>query len=177
MLHDHVFLWLRRTESRSQKHGHVSESQEGLSPYFLLTLLVPLILPMPVSEGLLDPCQIRVRKYRRGQHVKFQAFDQRYTGDWVHQSCSRHWEGGGGQNRCTLVSFLLTWERRREIRRMGRKNYRCRPPQGFMSNRGRVVKASDSKSDSLWERRFESCRLRASFEAFDRLSSRFFVWR
>ena len=28
------------------------------------------------------------------------------------------------------------------------------------SNRGRVVKASDSKSDSLWERRFESCRLR-----------------
>ena len=28
------------------------------------------------------------------------------------------------------------------------------------SNRGREVKASDSKSDSLWERRFESCRLR-----------------
>ena len=27
-------------------------------------------------------------------------------------------------------------------------------------NCGRVVKASDSKSDSLWERRFESCRLR-----------------
>ena len=25
---------------------------------------------------------------------------------------------------------------------------------------GRVVKASDSKSDSLWERRFESCQLR-----------------
>ena len=23
---------------------------------------------------------------------------------------------------------------------MGRKNYRCRPPQGFMSNRGRVVR-------------------------------------
>ena len=29
-------------------------------------------------------------------------------------------------------------------------------------SRGRVVKASDSKSDSLWERRFESCRLRQS---------------
>ena len=28
------------------------------------------------------------------------------------------------------------------------------------SSRGRVVKASDQKSDSLWERRFESCRLR-----------------
>ena len=28
------------------------------------------------------------------------------------------------------------------------------------SRRGRVVKASDLKSDSLWERRFESCRLR-----------------
>ena len=31
------------------------------------------------------------------------------------------------------------------------------------SNRGREVKASDSKSDSLWERRFESCRLRIFF--------------
>ena len=30
-------------------------------------------------------------------------------------------------------------------------------------SRGRVVKASDSKSDSLWERRFESCRLRTFF--------------
>ena len=28
---------------------------------------------------------------------------------------------------------------------------------------GRVVKASDSKSDSLWERRFESYQLRLSF--------------
>ena len=31
------------------------------------------------------------------------------------------------------------------------------------SSRGREVKASDSKSDSLWERRFESCRLRTLF--------------
>jgi hypothetical protein len=31
---------------------------------------------------------------------------------------------------------------------------------GNYGSRGRVVKASDSKSDSLWERRFESCRLR-----------------
>uniref|UniRef100_A0A1A9VLX2 Uncharacterized protein n=1 Tax=Glossina austeni TaxID=7395 RepID=A0A1A9VLX2_GLOAU len=30
----------------------------------------------------------------------------------------------------------------------------------LQSSRGRVVKASDSKSDSLWERRFESYRLR-----------------
>ena len=30
----------------------------------------------------------------------------------------------------------------------------------FRSSRGRVVKASDQKSDSLWERRFESYRLR-----------------
>lgn len=30
-------------------------------------------------------------------------------------------------------------------------------------SRGRVVKASDSKSDSLWERRFESYRLRYLF--------------
>jgi hypothetical protein len=30
-------------------------------------------------------------------------------------------------------------------------------------SRGRAVKASDSKSDSLWERRFESCRLRETF--------------
>ena len=29
-----------------------------------------------------------------------------------------------------------------------------------MGSRGRVVKASDQKSDSLWERRFESYRLR-----------------
>ena len=34
-------------------------------------------------------------------------------------------------------------------------------------NRGRVVKASDSKSDSLWERRFESCRLRRIFEELE----------
>ena len=34
---------------------------------------------------------------------------------------------------------------------------------GFNSSRGRVVKASDSKSDSLWERRFESYRLRKEF--------------
>ena len=33
--------------------------------------------------------------------------------------------------------------------------------KGRQCNRGRVVKASDSKSDSLWERRFESCRLRS----------------
>ena len=33
------------------------------------------------------------------------------------------------------------------------------------SNRGREVKASDSKSDSLWERRFESCRLRIFFSS------------
>lgn len=32
-----------------------------------------------------------------------------------------------------------------------------------MCSRGRVVKASDSKSDSLWERRFESYRLRIFF--------------
>ena len=31
------------------------------------------------------------------------------------------------------------------------------------SGRGRVVKASDSKSDSLWERRFESYRPRKVF--------------
>ena len=31
------------------------------------------------------------------------------------------------------------------------------------SSRGRVVKATDSKSVSLWERRFESCRLRTYF--------------
>ena len=37
--------------------------------------------------------------------------------------------------------------------------------KGRQCNRGRVVKASDSKSDSLWERRFESCRLRKSFWA------------
>ena len=32
-------------------------------------------------------------------------------------------------------------------------------------SRGRAVKASDSKSDSLWERRFESCRLRKLYIA------------
>ncbi len=38
-------------------------------------------------------------------------------------------------------------------------------------NRGRVVKASDSKSDSLWERRFESCRLRQFHRLFYRTQS------
>ena len=38
----------------------------------------------------------------------------------------------------------------------------------FHSSRGRVVKASDSKSDSLWERRFESYRLRISILLFNR---------
>ena len=33
----------------------------------------------------------------------------------------------------------------------------------YMGRCGRVVKASDSKSDSLWERRFESCHLRKIF--------------
>lgn len=33
-------------------------------------------------------------------------------------------------------------------------------------SRGRVVKASDSKSDSLWERRFESYRLRIFFSSY-----------
>ena len=36
-------------------------------------------------------------------------------------------------------------------------------PTVFASSRGRVVKASDSKSDSLWERRFESYRLRFGY--------------
>ena len=42
----------------------------------------------------------------------------------------------------------------------------------FASSRGRVVKATDSKSVSLWERRFESCRLRNTIRW--RLSFRFF---
>ena len=41
------------------------------------------------------------------------------------------------------------------------------------SNRGRVVKATDSKSVSLWERRFESYRLRNTIRW--RLSFRFFT--
>ena len=36
------------------------------------------------------------------------------------------------------------------------------PEHCNISGRGRVVKASDSKSDSLWERRFESYRPRGS---------------
>ena len=36
-------------------------------------------------------------------------------------------------------------------------------PTVFASSRGRVVKASDSKSDSFWERRFESYRLRFGY--------------
>ena len=36
-------------------------------------------------------------------------------------------------------------------------------PVGQPSSRGRVVKATDSKSVSLWERRFESYRLRKYF--------------
>ena len=39
--------------------------------------------------------------------------------------------------------------------------------QATTSSRGRVVKASDSKSDSLWERRFESYRLRIFFLGFE----------
>ena len=36
--------------------------------------------------------------------------------------------------------------------------------QLWNGSRGRVVKASDSKSDSLWERRFESYQLREYFK-------------
>ena len=36
--------------------------------------------------------------------------------------------------------------------------------EGIISRCGRVVKASDSKSDSLWERRFESYHLRKAAE-------------
>ena len=43
------------------------------------------------------------------------------------------------------------------------------------SSCGRVVKASDSKSDSLWERRFESCRLRICFTMRQRFSLSFQV--
>ena len=43
-------------------------------------------------------------------------------------------------------------------------------------SRGRVVKASDSKSDSLWERRFESYRLRKSFPLFDRSKHALLCW-
>ena len=45
------------------------------------------------------------------------------------------------------------------------------------SSRGRVVKASDSKSDSLWERRFESCRLRIFFALVFCLHLPLFSWR
>ena len=44
-----------------------------------------------------------------------------------------------------------------------RRHWKC--------NRGREVKASDSKSDSLWERRFESCRLRTFLASFSFVSS------
>ena len=38
--------------------------------------------------------------------------------------------------------------------------------QSHLGSCGRVVKALDLKSNSLWERRFEPCRLRYPFDRF-----------